>query len=516
MTLLAVLKTYLDHMKQFLNKYATFTNKSTLDTIKDTDVYAWGKAAEHAGNSDVHVDSAYKNDIKKRLEDLESIDHPEEYYNTQYIGDSTGTTIESYLKNLPNGTIAWSCNLDFFTDGNDWITKYEIGQYPTIMLKKSKDYHCFLIMFCDYKLLYWMGDTTTSITGNVWTVPIGLENNTYQINNRWLNITGLANSNKAHVIMGVDNEGANLELKSDNGTIYQFDTNQNGFRLYRIDEDGSNYKVLMNLSGENGDMLGISGSAHQATCDADGNVIGDTYLKSNGLSTGYANGSNYIWNPMFKQVALAQRNGATITGMSVSRGTIEPWDSSSSTVPKISVGYSAKPWNGFYSYVAPTIVSDKRQKENIHDINVVIIDQLIDMINAVTYQLKEGESGRTHYGMISQQVEEVLNALGIDSKDFAAFIKSPVMEDIMEQATDEEGNLLFDDDENPIMIKVGEKETGEYTYMLRYEEFIPILWKNAQDKNQKIQELEEDNQKLHQEIDELRSIVLDLASMITN
>ena len=503
-------------MKQFLNKYATFTNKSTLDTIKDTDVYAWGKAAEHAGNNDVHVDSAYKNDIKKRLEDLESIDHPEEYYNTQYIGDSTGTTIESYLKNLPNGTIAWSCNLDFFTDGNDWISKYEIGQYPTIMLKKSKDYHCFLIMFCDYKLLYWMGDTTTSITNHVWTLPIGLENNTYQINNRWLNVTGLNHSNKAHVIMGVDNEGANLELKSDNGTIYQFDTLNNGFRLYRIDEDGSNYKVLMDLA--DGNMLGISGSAHTATCDSDGNQISTTYRRvdsTDSITIGTVDIKKSVFNGLirvtspYSNMAMGDPN----YGFEIALGAsprISPMVHN-----KLDLGSSGSAFKGIYSATGVTTVSDKNQKKDIHPLNGYICSRLIESIQAVSYKLVINDSNRTHYGMISQQVEEVLNELGIDSKDFAAFVKSPITNTKVTNKVDNDGEPILDKDGEPV-IEAEEIPTGEYVYLLRYGEFIPILWKNAQDKNRKIQELEEDNQKLHQEIDELRSIVLDLSSRITN
>lgn len=46
-------------------------------------------------------------------------------------------------------------------------------------------------------------------------------------------------------------------------------------------------------------------------------------------------------------------------------------------------------------------------------------------LNPVSYKLNDGTSGRTHYGLIYQDVETILNALGMTSLDFAGFIKSP-------------------------------------------------------------------------------------------
>ncbi|MFR8874751.1 MAG: hypothetical protein ACLVHV_15755 [Oscillospiraceae bacterium] len=51
-------------------------------------------------------------------------------------------------------------------------------------------------------------------------------------------------------------------------------------------------------------------------------------------------------------------------------------------------------------------------------------------------------SGRTHWGLISQDIEELLPQLGMTSMDFAGFIKSPktedYYEDVPETVTDEE------------------------------------------------------------------------------
>ena len=84
----------------------------------------------------------------------------------------------------------------------------------------------------------------------------------------------------------------------------------------------------------------------------------------------------------------------------------------------------------------------------------------------------------------------------------------------MEQATNDEGELLFDEENNPVMIKVGENETEDFTYMLRYEEFIPILWKNAQDKNRKIEQLQKSNEELNNKVVNLEERIAKLESYI--
>lgn len=329
----------------------------------------------------------------------------------------------------------------------------------------------------------------------------------------------------AKVLAYVDQEGSNLRLSTnEDGNYYELDTLGNVLRLYHYCNGKTPTLISSVGSGEELEL-----QIARATKDSDGNVIKNTYLKSGSnisvgsiissgnLQLGSSAGGGLVC-PSYGSLFLTSSYGTSSSkGIRVDSVTVDPYDYVSPTViPKISFGQSGRPWNGFYSYVSMTTVSDRRQKKNIYEVDSNTASQLISKIIPVTYQLKDGESGRTHYGMISQQVEEVLNELGIDSKDFAAFIKSPVTEDVMEQATNDEGELLFDEENNPIMIKVGENETGEFTYMLRYEEFIPILWKNAKDKNKQIEELKNSNQENITKINELEQRIAKLEEYINN
>ena len=73
-----------------------------------------------------------------------------------------------------------------------------------------------------------------------------------------------------------------------------------------------------------------------------------------------------------------------------------------------------------------------------------------DALRPASFRFVDGQSGRTHLGMVSQDIEEELEATGLTDMDFAGFIRSP--------RRDEKGNEI----------------EGELDYMLRYEEFIPL------------------------------------------
>ena len=102
-------------------------------------------------------------------------------------------------------------------------------------------------------------------------------------------------------------------------------------------------------------------------------------------------------------------------------------------------------------------------------------------LNPVSYKFNDGTSGRTHFGMIAQDVEELMAHQGISSMDFAGFIKSPKIKTV----TDEEGTVIEE--------KVIE---NEYLYGLRYEEFIAPIIKTIQLQQKEINALNERINKL--------------------
>ena len=126
------------------------------------------------------------------------------------------------------------------------------------------------------------------------------------------------------------------------------------------------------------------------------------------------------------------------------------------------LGGSVYRWRGAYFVNAPSITSDRTQKKNICSLDSEKSLAFLQVLKPVSYQLINGESGRTHYGLIAQDVEEAMEKVHLTSMDFAGLIK---------------------DGDN---------------YFLRYEEFIPLTINVIQNLNERITKLEQSYQTLQQ------------------
>ena len=120
-------------------------------------------------------------------------------------------------------------------------------------------------------------------------------------------------------------------------------------------------------------------------------------------------------------------------------------------------------WNDIYATNGTIQTSDANNKSNITDADLGL--NFVSQLTPRKYTLNGGDSNRTHYGLIAQEVKTVLDNNNISTNDFAAYIASEVL------------------DEN-------EQGTGEYKYGLRYTELISILIKAIQELEQRIEDLE--------------------------
>ena len=71
--------------------------------------------------------------------------------------------------------------------------------------------------------------------------------------------------------------------------------------------------------------------------------------------------------------------------------------------------------------------SDERHKNNIADTDLGL--DFVNKLKPKKYKLNDGQSGRTHYGLISQDVETLLGEISKSTTDFAGFIKTDISED---------------------------------------------------------------------------------------
>lgn len=157
----------------------------------------------------------------------------------------------------------------------------------------------------------------------------------------------------------------------------------------------------------------------------------------------------------------------------------------------LNLGNGSHRWEVVYAKTGSINTSDRNEKNTIADIDPEQAEKLIMGLKPSTFKFNDGTSGRTHWGLISQDIEELLPQIGMSDLDFAGFIKTPktedYYEDVPETVTDEETG-----EEKTVTRKELKTRTveGEYVYALRYSEFIAPLICMVQKQQKQIENLE--------------------------
>ena len=180
-------------------------------------------------------------------------------------------------------------------------------------------------------------------------------------------------------------------------------------------------------------------------------------------------GQSFYLNPPETQYAI-------FLGVKGSSGSQNlAWTFCPKTDNSLCLGHSSYRWGQIYSTSSVISTSDRNEKNTIEPLDAVQSEKLIRGILPKSYKYNYGTSDRKHYGMIAQDVEDLLNVLNIDTKDFAGFIKYKRI------TTNELGETkeITDENENPM-----------YGYGLRYEEFIAPIIQCIQRLFEKVEQLE--------------------------
>jgi len=169
------------------------------------------------------------------------------------------------------------------------------------------------------------------------------------------------------------------------------------------------------------------------------------------------------------------------------------WSFAPAVTKKLRLGSASYLWTTVYAQTGSINTSDRNEKKDIVPLDETAKD-FIMALNPVSYKFKDGESGRTHYGMIAQDVEEEMEELGMTPMDFAGFCKDQKTVPFKREV---DGKII--DDAMPV--------EGEYSYGLRYEEFIPAVIKTVQLQQEEINDL-------RTELDELKNELAQIKAML--
>lgn len=163
------------------------------------------------------------------------------------------------------------------------------------------------------------------------------------------------------------------------------------------------------------------------------------------------------------------------------RGYFRPTYNTSGGTSYTNLGSSGGRWKNIYATNGSIETSDRNLKRNIKSLSEKYIN-MFDLLKPVSYKMLEGN--RTHVGFIAQDVEESMNQVGLTAEEFGGFCK-----DVKTKYDSETEQDI------PILNENGEQE---YSYSLRYGEFIAL-------NTAKIKQLEQIIKELQNEIKELKS-----------
>lgn len=266
-------------------------------------------------------------------------------------------------------------------------------------------------------------------------------------------------------------------------------------------------------SATNADMVDGKHASDFLTTSG-GTITGNLRLKGN---TSYGNKLNfgdgeyvYLHEDTDDHLLICARKGISFSNDIVANGvtirdiTVNGWIYSD-LIPSLvepatsnNIGSSDRRWRQIWCYNSVNSASDRNLKKDISDLSSDERYMKFFMsLQPKSYLFKDGESGRTHIGFISQDVEEAMCTCGLTSLEFAGFCKDQKIERIENEDGTIEENPIFDDEGNPV-----------YIYSLRYEEFIALTTMVVQQQEKKIENMWD-------QIDDMRAQILELKDNVS-
>lgn len=154
------------------------------------------------------------------------------------------------------------------------------------------------------------------------------------------------------------------------------------------------------------------------------------------------------------------------------------------------LGNSNYRWKQLYATTTTINTSDRNLKKDFRTFDSDDrYTQFFMDLKPMIFKMKDGESGRDHFGFIAQDVEDSLLNLGYTSLDFAGLCKDAKCIPQQKPTKEERRNKKFKFQEE-LPLDLDENGNVQYEYSLRYQEFISLNTYMIQKLYNKIESLE--------------------------
>ncbi len=240
----------------------------------------------------------------------------------------------------------------------------------------------------------------------------------------------------------------------------------------------------LRLGGQNflkGDWFMTSGG-YLSYPDGVQSIYGD----GDDMRVHHTGGVNHVRASNGNLVLGTQTNHMVILGAYYNAGgggdTVEVWGGSNmlpATNDAIDLGETNHKWDDIYATNGSIQTSDRNNKDNFSNSDLGL--SFINKLTPMSYKFKG--KFRTHYGLIAQDVETVLDDISKPTSGFAGFIKTDAPVQLYTER-DEAHNRI------PSGKSIGDVKVAAHTdYGLRYNEFIAPLIKAVQELSAEVETL---------------------------
>ena len=248
------------------------------------------------------------------------------------------------------------------------------------------------------------------------------------------------------------------------GAIRATSLNVTGATITGLTVDAANVTGNLSASRINGGILDFNNFSvnHLSANDITTGLLSADYIKLGGdmavydaLNSGTVGGWLGYTTGTYGGAGIHMQSGlGEVGGDLVVSGSAAPaYDGAGS------LGFSDYRWSVVYAQTGTITTSDREKKTEI-SYELERYDALFEKLRPASYRLKNGASGRTHTGLVAQDVEQALRDSGLTGQDFAAFVKTP-------------------------------RKDGSADYGLRYEELITLCIRQIQRLQTRVRKLEE-------------------------
>ena len=237
----------------------------------------------------------------------------------------------------------------------------------------------------------------------------------------------------------MSSEKGSIDFGTINDQGYSQYTNINSTRLYshtELDRPGmSRVEEYVEITPDKATFYNYSQDNYPGRYIYIGYLSEDT---TGGATRYYHNsliGTSTLKIGAYKSARMSSGEGIYIlfTSTTVLGETVEKIEAKGNFLPLYGgiydLGSETQRWDDVWITGGLTSTSDKALKTNIKNLSDDY-DTLFNALNPVSFILKDGTSGRTHIGLIAQDLKEAISKAGLTTKDCAAYV----------EWTDEKGN----------------------------------------------------------------------------